>query len=127
MTVNTQSVTVAEGESTLVMVTTTSEIDNPFNISISSANSRKLLLYCVYRHTDYIIDLVDDIIISPMEITVTTNITSFNITITAMEDNMVEGVENFDISFTTTAINVALPSNVMVVVEDLTGKRLILL
>ena len=111
----------------LVVVTTTSEIDNPFNISISSTNLRKLLLYCVYRHTDYIIDLVDDIIISPMEITVTTTITSFNITITALEDNMVEGVENFDISFTTTAINVALPSNVMVVVEDRTGKRLILL
>ena len=61
-----------------------------------------------------------------MEITVTT-ITSFIITITAMEDDMLEGVENFNISFTTTAINVVLPSNVMVAVHDRTGKRLILL
>ena len=48
--------------------------------------------------------------------------TSFTVTVTAVTDNEVEGDETFDLTLFTTAMNVALPT-VTINVIDLTGER----
>ena len=64
----------------------------------------------------------DDITFSSESLEFTPTVTSFTVTVTAVTDNEVEGDETFNLTLFTTAMNVALPT-VTINVIDLTGER----
>ena len=64
----------------------------------------------------------DDITFSSESLEFSPTMTSFTVTVTALTDNQVEGDETIDLTLFTTAMNVALPT-VTINVIDLTGER----
>ena len=65
----------------------------------------------------------DDITFSSESLEFTPTMTSFTVTVTAVTDEEVEGDETFNLTLSTTAMNVALPT-VTINVIDLTGERM---